>query len=154
MDNLFVCLFSRFLFRYVPCKFTHTILQKITKTRPIFHEWIDRRHISFIRFLVTSDGYNQKTSSNKLTFVRLHFHYCVIYGGKTLFWVAVGCGLWRPSRPILKLRLVIDGGFQFGEGMEFSPCRTRFAMAGPLVSVSGFIVVQVQSGGNPLIELL
>jgi hypothetical protein len=103
--TVFVCLFSRFLFRYVPCKFTHTILQKITKTRPIFHEWIDRRHISFIRFLVTSDGYNQKTSSNKLTFVRLHFHYCVIYGGKTLFWVAVGCGLWRPSRPIFKVEV-------------------------------------------------
>ena len=60
-----------------------------------------------------------------------------------LLWGAVFEG---PSRPILKLRLVIDGGFQFGEGMEFSPCRTGFAMAGPLVSVSGFIVIQVQSG--------
>ena len=57
-----------------------------------------------------------------------------------------------PSRPILKLKLVRDGGSQFGEVMEFSPRGTGFAMTGPLISVSGFLVIQAQSGGNPLIE--
>ena len=55
-------------------------------------------------------------------------------------------------RPILKLKLVRDGGSQFGEVMEFSPRGTGFAMTGPLISVSGFFVIQAQSGGKPLIE--
>jgi hypothetical protein len=35
---------------------------------------------------------------------------------------------------------------------KYSPRGTGFARTGPLVSVSGFFVIQAQSGGKPLIE--
>ena len=48
--------------------------------------------------------------------------------------------------------MVKDGGGHFGEIMENSPRGSGFARTRFLVSVSGFLVVDVQIGGKPLIE--
>ena len=115
----FVCLFVQWVFISIRSLQVYTYnFTKITETRPFFMSGSTEDIISFIRFLVTSQWIHQKTSSNKLTFFGFIFTTVLFMAVRLCFgllWCAVFEG---PSRPILKLSLVIDGGSHFGEGME------------------------------------